>query len=116
MKSTPTTQIKWIAIGPDLMDCLRTKTNHRLSRYDAFIWLIENIHKGNQKYDNDGKPIGLAPFSCSYVRLAQEWNWARKTVQFFIEDLVRLSAIATERKGNKFFFTIGTNSHKHFVL
>ena len=116
MDAKHTSSVKWIAIGPDLINCLRTQTNHRLSRYDAFLWLIENIQKGSLNYDNNGRFIDRTPFACSYIRLAQEWNWSRETVQFFVEELVALSAIATERKGNKFLFSIGPKSHKHFVL
>ena len=46
---TPTSidsTITWIAMGKDLIKCLKSKGNHRLSRYDAFLWIIENIQKG----------------------------------------------------------------------
>ena len=45
---TPTSidsTITWIAMGKDLIKCLKSKGNHRLSRYDAFLWIIENIQK-----------------------------------------------------------------------
>lgn len=31
-----THSLNWLALGADLIDCLRSKGNHRLTRYDAF--------------------------------------------------------------------------------
>ena len=54
---TPTSidsTITWIAMGKDLIKCLKSKGNHRLSRYDAFLWIIENIQKGQLAYEKSG--------------------------------------------------------------
>lgn len=40
-----THSLNWLALGAELIDCLRSKGNHRLTRYDAFVWMIEHIQK-----------------------------------------------------------------------
>lgn len=40
-----THMVNWIALGAELIDCLKSKGNHRLTRYDAFVWMIEHISK-----------------------------------------------------------------------
>lgn len=32
-----THSLDWLALGAELIDCLRSKGNHRLTRYDAFL-------------------------------------------------------------------------------
>lgn len=41
-----THSLNWLALGAELIDCLRSKGNHRLTRYDAFVWMMEHIQKG----------------------------------------------------------------------
>lgn len=35
--------LSWLSINSQMINCLKTKTNHKYSRYDAFIWLLESI-------------------------------------------------------------------------
>ena len=79
-----THSLNWLALGADLIDCLRSKGNHRLTRYDAFVWMMEHIQKGVAVRDADGIVVNTAPYSASYKRLAEDWNWERHTVQSFI--------------------------------
>lgn len=102
--------LSWVAMGPDLIQCLKSGGNHRLSRFDAFVWLIEHIGQGTTKHDNEGNIIGSSPFTSSYKRLAEEWRWERHTVQSFIEELVATGAISTIRDGNLLVFSLGKDS------
>lgn len=115
MQST-TSSVNWIAIGKDLINCLRSKDRHRLSRYDAFVWLMEHIKCGSPIRNEHGEQIGCVPFTASYIHLAEEWCWERHTVRYFIEELISLSVITLKRKGNTFEFSLARKSHKHLLL
>ena len=108
--------VNWIALGAELIDCLKSKGNHRLTRYDAFVWMIEHIQKGIIVRDANGTFVRLAPYSASYKRLAEDWNWERHSVQSFIEELTALSVITTKREGNVYAFFLGQKSYKQLVL
>ena len=108
--------VNWMAIGQDLINCLCSNGNHRLSRYDAFVWLMERINKGISIHNEHGEQVGALPFSSSYKRLAEEWNWERHSVCKFIEELVSISVISSQRKGNTFVFSLSEKSHKHLLL
>lgn len=111
-----THMVNWMALGAELIDCLKSKGNHRLTRYDAFVWMIEHIQKGIIIRDANGTIIRSMPYSASYKRLAEDWNWERHTVQSFIEELTALSVISTKREGNVFAFFLGQKSYKQLVL
>lgn len=111
-----THSLNWLALGAELIDCLRTKGKQRLTRYDAFVWMIEHIQKGIAVRDADGIVKRFAPYSASYKRLAEDWNWDRHTVQSFIEELTALSVITSKRQGNVYVFFIGKKSYKQLVL
>lgn len=100
-----THSLNWLALGAELIDCLRSKGNHRLTRYDAFVWMMEHIQKGVAVRDADGVVVNSAPYSASYKRLAEDWNWERHTVQSFIEELTALSVITSKRQGNVYVFS-----------
>lgn len=104
-----THSLNWLALGAELIDCLRSKGNHRLTRYDAFVWMMEHIQKGVAVRDADGVVISSAPYSASYKRLAEDWNWERHTVQSFIEELTALSIITSKRQGNVYAFSLARN-------
>lgn len=109
--------VAWIAIGAELINCLKTKGNHRLSRYDAFIWLIEKIQKGDFSANASGMMKRSQTYKvCSLERLAQEWNWSKPTVRDFLHELVDLSAITLRREGNALIFSVGKNSCANLVL
>lgn len=113
-KNKPT--VNWMAIGHELINCLGTKDRHRLSRYDAFVWLMESIGKGVPVHNEQGEQIHVLPFSASYMRLAEEWNWDRHTVQQFLDELTGLSVISRQREGNTYVFSLAKKSHKHLLL
>lgn len=110
------TSLHWLAIGTDLIECLRSSSRQRMNRYDAFIWMVEHIQNGVTIKDEYGEVVKTLPYSASYKRLAEDWNWDRSTVQNFIEDLVALSVIQTKREGNTIVFTLGKKSHNQLVL
>ncbi len=112
-KNKPT--VNWMAIGHELINCLRTKDRHRLSRYDAFVWLMESIGKGVPVHNEQGEQIHVLPFSASYMRLAEEWNWDRHTVQQFLDEWLA-SRLSRQRKGNTYVFSLAKKSHKHLLL
>ena len=114
MKSNSST-LNWLAMGDELIACLKSKGNHRLSRYDAFIWMMEHIKSGNVIHDIDGK-IKRTLYTASYKRLAEDWNWDRETVQIFIDELCSLSVINARRDGNAFVFSLGNMSYKQLLL
>ena len=57
MKQKKKSTVNWMAIGHELINCLRTKDRHRLSRYDAFVWLMESIGKGIPVCNEQGEQI-----------------------------------------------------------
>ncbi len=121
METTASTQldstITWIALGKDLINCLKTKGNHRLSRYDAFMWIIENIQKGQLSYGTSGRMNTRPEYRVhSLERLAQEWNWSKPTVRDFLHELVNLSAITLHKEGNTLIFSVGKSSCANLVL
>ena len=109
-------KINWLAMGNDLIECLRSKGNHRLSRYDAFLWMIELVQHGTVITNDFGIVVERTPFTSLYKRLSEEWNWDRHVVQEFIEELVSLSVLSTEREGNTFTFRSGDNSASRLIL
>lgn len=110
------TSLHWIALGPDLIECLKSGGNHRLNRYEAFIWLIEHIRKGTTKLNETGEIVGYAPYSATFKFLAEEWRWERHTVQTFVNDLVELSAIKANRTGGSCVFTLTERSLDILVI
>lgn len=110
------TSLHWIALGPDLIQCLKSGGNHRLNRYEAFIWLVERIQKGTTRFNDIGEAVSCSPYSVSYKRLAEEWKWERHAVQSFVSDLVGLSAIKAVRDGNSTVFLLGEKSHDILIL
>ena len=121
METTTSTQldstITWIALGKDLINCLKTTGNHRLSRYDAFMWIIENIQKGQLSYGTSGRMNTRPEYRVhSLERLAQEWNWSKPTVRDFLHELVNLSAITLHKEGNTLIFSVGKSSCANLVL
>ena len=104
--------LSWLSINSQMINCLKTKTNHKYSRYDAFIWLLESILINGKK--NGEQP--LISFSASYIKLADEWKWTRQTVQKFIEELISLSLISANREGNAYTFTLSEEMKSKIIL
>ena len=104
--------ISWLSINTQLINCLKTKTNNKFSRYDAFIWLLERIlFKGDYA---DG--YSSCSYSASYIKLADKWKWTRQTVQNFIEELMALSFISAKRQVNAYTFTLSDKLRSQIIL
>lgn len=104
--------LSWLSINSQLINCLKTKTNHKYSRYDAFIWLLESILINDKK---DSKQPTTS-FSASYIKLADEWKWTRQTVQKFIIELMSLSLISAKREGNAYTFSLTDKLKSKIIL
>lgn len=116
-RTKPESAITWIAMGDDLIDCLKTKGNHRLSRYDAFLWIIERIQSGNLSYGTCNAMNCKPELRVSSLeRLAQEWNWSKPTVREFLQELVNLSAISLHREGNALILSLAANTASKLIL
>lgn len=99
-----------------LLLCLQSKGNHKLSRYDAFIWLVNRIQVGTTICDELGISSCKHFYSASYNRLAETWHWDRSTVQQFIDELDELGVISKKREGNKFIFSLNSMSGGKIIM
>ena len=108
--------IGWVVFDNKLLAFLKTKDNHRFSRYDAFIWLIEHIHEGRAIFDSKGLRTKRAEYVASYTKLADAWHWSRPTVQKFIEELDSIAVIKRRKSGNAFIFTLNMSTDNRIVI
>ena len=92
----------------ELVSFLRSQDNHKFSRYDAFIWLIDHIHDS----DNDDVEASSAypELLVRYTELAKTWRWSRPTVQKFIEGLEAMSVIVKNKHVNAFALSLPDGS------
>ena len=77
-----------------LLEILKTKDNHKLSRFDAFMWLAEHILDGTNS------------------ELAKLWHWSRPSVQKFTQELIDLGIIRRERFGKYFAYSLSDEAKK----
>lgn len=108
--------IRWLVMNHDLLHCLQSKTNHKLSRYDAFIWLVNHILNGMVVNDNFGLQSRKHIYRASYNLLAECWHWNRATVQQFIDELCDIGVISKQREGNYFLFSLHSKSGAKIVM
>ena len=108
--------IDWVAFNNDLLCCLKTKDNHKFSRYDAFVWLVEHIRSGRAVFNSSGLRSTKMEYIASYTRLADIWHWSRPTVQKFIEELDSLSVIAKKKNGNAYIFTLNSSTQDKIII
>lgn len=108
--------IEWMALNKKIMECLKSRDNHKFSRYDAFIWLLEHIREGHITVSADGIQSQRSDFTTSYTRLADIWHWSRPTVQKFIEELTDISVITKKRNGNFYVFSMSQSSEKRIII
>lgn len=104
---TKSKKVKWIGFSSELLYSLTSKTNHRLSRFDAFMWIVENVNPTGRQVRVGNVNLDEATLTTSYTRLADMWHWDRETVQKFINELTAVSAITAIKEGN--FFIIRLN-------
>ncbi len=110
--------VDWIAFNRDLMDCLRTKDNHKYSRYDAFVWLVDNIKKGRLASDKENEQINNpnSGYTASFNHLADQWHWTRQSVAKFIKELEDIAVITHTKDGNYFIFSLDYSSSDKIIL
>lgn len=92
-----------------LVSFLKTQENHKFSRYDAFVWLVEHI------LDSDVEDYGKTSsayqdYLVRYTELAKTWHWSRPTVQKFIEGLEAMSVIIKKKHVNAFALSLTDES------
>mgnify|MGYP000430915762 FL=1 len=92
-----------------LVSFLKTQENHKLSRYDAFVWLVEHILDSD--VEDCGKPSSAyQDYLVRYTELAKTWHWSRPTVQKFIEGLEAMSVIIKKKHVNAFALSLTDES------
>lgn len=92
-----------------LVSFLKTQENHKLSRYDAFVWLVEHILDSDA--EDCGKPSSAyQDYLVRYTELAKTWHWSRPTVQKFIEGLEAMSVIIKKKHVNAFALSLTDES------
>ena len=92
-----------------LVSFLKTQENHKFSRYDAFVWLVEHILDSD--VEDCGKPSSASPaYLVRYTELAKTWHWSRPTVQKFIEGLEAMSVIIKKKHVNAFALSLTDES------
>ena len=92
-----------------LVSFLKTQENHKFSRYDAFVWLVEHILDSD--VEDFGKPSSAyQEYIVRYTELAKTWHWSRPTVQKFIEGLEAMSVIIKKKHVNAFALSLTDES------
>ena len=98
-----------LKLDSGLVSFLKTQENHKFSRYDAFVWLVEHIQ---ESYMEDfGKPSSAyQEYIVRYTELAKTWHWSRPTVQKYIEGLEAMSVIIKKKHVNAFALSLTDES------
>ena len=92
-----------------LVSFLKTQENHKFSRYDAFVWLVEHILDSD--VEDGGKPSSAyQEYLVRYTELAKTWHWSRPTVQKYIEGLEAMSVIIKKKHVNAFALSLTDES------
>lgn len=98
-----------LKLDSGLVSFLKTQENHKFSRYDAFVWLMEHIHESDM--EDCGKPSSAyQEYLVRYTELAKTWHWSRPTVQKFIEGLEAMSVIIKKKHVNAFALSLPEES------
>ena len=92
-----------------LVSFLKTQENHKFSRYDAFVWLVEHILDSDVE-DCDKPSSAYQEYLVRYTELAKTWHWSRPTVQKFIEGLEAMSVIIKKKHVNAFALSLTDES------
>ena len=92
-----------------LLEILKTKDNHKLSRFDAFMWLAEHILDGFPFSQKEGQ---LQLYKVTNSELAKLWHWSRPSVQKFTQELIDLGIIRRERFGKYFAYSLSDEAKK----
>lgn len=98
-----------LKLDSGLVSFLKTQENHKFSRYDAFVWLMEHILDSDM--EDYGKPSSAyQEYLVRYTELAKTWHWSRPTVQKFIEGLEAMSVIIKKKHVNAFALSLTDES------
>lgn len=92
-----------------LLEILKTKDNHKLSRFDAFMWLAEHILDGFPCSQGEGQ---LQLYKVTNSELAKLWHWSRPSVQKFTHELIDLGLLRRERFGKYFAYSLSAEAEK----
>ena len=81
---------------------------NRFTKFDAFIHLLESAadESGEVKISGDSMPLSKGQLVSSFSELAEVWNWHRGNVRMFIQSLINLGAVTTERVSKKLIITL----------
>ena len=100
-----------LKLDSGLVSFLKTQENHKFSRYDAFVWLVEHILDSD--VEDCGKPSSAyQDYFVRYTELAKTWHWSRPTVQKFIEGLEAMPVIIKKKHVNAFALSLTDESTK----
>ena len=98
-----------LKLDSGLVSFLKTQENHKFSRYDAFVWLVEHILDSD--VEDCGKPSSAyQEYLVRYTELAKTWHWSRPTVQKYIEGLEAMSVIIKKKHVNAFALSLTDES------
>ena len=98
-----------LKLDSGLVSFLKAQENHKFSRYDAFVWLVEHILDSD--VEDCGKPSSAyQDYLVRYTELAKTWHWSRPTVQKFIEGLEAMSVIIKKKHVNAFALSLTDES------
>ena len=98
-----------LKLDSGLVSFLKTQENHKFSRYDAFVWLMEHIHESDME-DCSIPSSAYQEYLVRYTELAKTWHWSRPTVQKFIEGLEAMSVIIKKKHVNAFALSLSDES------
>lgn len=104
--------ISMMTIDTSVITILKMKDNHKYSRFDAFMWLVEHIAEG-QCYTHDDDSCVLNHYRVNNSELADIWHWSRPTVQKFIDELIKADIIQKQRFGNTFAFSLTASAEQN---
>lgn len=90
-----------------LQDTAQVDTN-RFSKLDAYIYLLESATDSPVVVRIAGESVTLSKgqLASSFSELAEVWNWHRGNVRMFIQSLINLGAVTTERVSKKLIITL----------
>lgn len=101
--------IQMMTFDSTLLEILKTKDNHKLSRFDAFMWLAEHILDGFPFSQKEGQ---LQLYKVTNSELAKLWHWSRPSVQKFTQELIDLGLLRRERFGKYFAYSLSAEAEK----
>ena len=96
--------VQQISLDTQLLNMLKSKENHKFSRYDAFIWLVEHNLEGCSYADS--KRSFTQHYCTSITGLSETWHWSRPTAQKFINELMGAGLLQKKRFSNSFAFSL----------